>query len=407
VGGDALLSNTTASYNTAVGYFALYNNTTGTRNTAMGAYDVGSGYGAALQTNTTGSNNAAYGVGALQANSTASNNSAFGTQALITNSTGAENTAVGFGALRENTTASNNTAVGYAALYYNTTGANNVAVGQNALANNTTAAGNTAIGVGSGSLITTGQNNTILGRYNGNQGGLDIRTANNNIVLSDGDGNVRMYVSSSGGTVINGVAGDGYSGVGASNTMYAIPASGAYALGVTQVTTSASGGRVLGLRNVTDFNNSSNEVINYNGNATTRFLVTSNGNVTNTNNSYGAISDIKLKEQITDASSQWNDIKSLTVRKYKMKDEVIANGDSDELWRLGVVAQEIETAGMNGLVEERIDYETNEDGNIVEKGTTTKQVKYSVLYMKAVKALQEAMDRIETLEAKVAALESN
>jgi hypothetical protein len=29
-----------------------------------------------------------------------------------------------------------------------------------------------------------------------------------------------------------------------------------------------------------------------------------------------------------------------------------------------------------------------------------------VLYMKAVKALQEAMDRIEQLEAKVAALES-
>jgi len=39
-------------------------------------------------------------------------------------------------------------------------------------------------------------------------------------------------------------------------------------------------------------------------------------------------------------------------------------------------------------------------------GTTTKTVKYSVLYMKAVKALQEAMDRIETLEAKVAQLES-
>jgi hypothetical protein len=40
-------------------------------------------------------------------------------------------------------------------------------------------------------------------------------------------------------------------------------------------------------------------------------------------------------------------------------------------------------------------------------GTTTKGVKYSVLYMKAVKALQEAMDRIETLETKVATLEGN
>ena len=35
-----------------------------------------------------------------------------------------------------------------------------------------------------------------------------------------------------------------------------------------------------------------------------------------------------------------------------------------------------------------------------------KGVNYSILYMKAVKALQEAMTRIETLETKVAALES-
>jgi hypothetical protein len=34
-----------------------------------------------------------------------------------------------------------------------------------------------------------------------------------------------------------------------------------------------------------------------------------------------------------------------------------------------------------------------------------KAVKYSILYMKAIKALQEAMAKIETLETKVAALE--
>jgi hypothetical protein len=33
-----------------------------------------------------------------------------------------------------------------------------------------------------------------------------------------------------------------------------------------------------------------------------------------------------------------------------------------------------------------------------------KSVKYSILYMKAIKALQEAVTRIETLEAEVAAL---
>ena len=38
---------------------------------------------------------------------------------------------------------------------------------------------------------------------------------------------------------------------------------------------------------------------------------------------------------------------------------------------------------------------------------TTKSVKYSILYMKAIKALQEAMAKIEVLETKVAALESS
>jgi hypothetical protein len=133
-----------------------------------------------------------------------------------------------------------------------------------------------------------------------------------------------------------------------------------------------------------------------------RFVVYSDGDVQNHDNSYSGISDEKLKEQIKDASSQWDDVKALRIRKYKMKEEIANKGDSDNLWKLGVVAQEVEASGMSGLVttNKDVDDETKED-----LGTTTKAVKYSILYMKAVKALQEAMTRIETLEAKVAKLE--
>jgi len=57
--------------------------------------------------------------------------------------------------------------------------------------NNNTLVGNGVFGTsgGAGSNITTGSKNTILGAYSGNNGGLDIRTSSNNIVLSDGDGN--------------------------------------------------------------------------------------------------------------------------------------------------------------------------------------------------------------------------
>jgi hypothetical protein len=129
---------------------------------------------------------------------------------------------------------------------------------------------------------------------------------------------------------------------------------------------------------------------------TTSFQVYTNGNVQNTNNSYGAISDIKLKENIVDATSQWNDLKALQVRNYNFKEET---GQQTHT-QIGLVAQEAELVSP-GLVSESPD--RDEDGN--DLGTVTKSVNYSVLYMKAVKALQEAMERIETLETKVAALE--
>jgi hypothetical protein len=149
-------------------------------------------------------------------------------------------------------------------------------------------------------------------------------------------------------------------------------------------------------RNTTD--NSFHYIDCYNyGSSTYRFRVADSGNATNTNNSYGALSDVKLKENIIDSGSQWDDIKALRVRKYSLKSDSL-----DAPNKLGVIAQELESVGMAGLVSESED--RDEEGNNL--GTVTKTVAYSVLYMKAVKALQEAMERIETLEAKVAALES-
>jgi hypothetical protein len=129
------------------------------------------------------------------------------------------------------------------------------------------------------------------------------------------------------------------------------------------------------------------------GSGTNAIIIWNNGNVVNANNSYGAISDIKLKENIVDANSQWDDLKALQVRNYNFK-------EGQTHTQIGLVAQEVELISP-GLVTESPDRDA--EGN--DLGTVTKSVNYSVLYMKAVKALQEAMERIESLEAKVAALE--
>ena len=163
--------------------------------------------------------------------------------------------------------------------------------------------------------------------------------------------------------------------------------------------------------------------------------VLDSGNLQNINNSYGSTSDERIKQDIADASSQWDDIKALKIRKFKRKRDVNKYGADNTPYHLGVVAQELEAAGMNGLVEESTPQKedvalssdfgtvvsgtadngatpiTDEEGKITgyedvfTAGQKVKEVKYSILYMKAVKALQEAMTRIETLEAKVKTLE--
>ena len=137
--------------------------------------------------------------------------------------------------------------------------------------------------------------------------------------------------------------------------------------------------------------------------------INGDGDMENTNNRYGQISDEELKENIVDANSQWDDIKAIKVRNWNFKE---STGYPTHK-QIGVVAQELEASGMNGLVKDQGDElyvegdelpEGKNIGDVKEKGY--KKVAYSVLYMKAIKALQEAIAKIETLETKVAALEA-
>ena len=142
---------------------------------------------------------------------------------------------------------------------------------------------------------------------------------------------------------------------------------------------------------------------NENGGAATSIQILGNGNVQNANNSYGSTSDQRIKQDVTDANSQWDDIKALSFKNYKEKYRVSVDGD-DAPVLLGLIAQDLEAAGMNGLIE-HLEPDTYQKDTLG-IADDVKAIKYSVLYMKAVKALQEAMTRIETLETKVAALEA-
>jgi hypothetical protein len=124
------------------------------------------------------------------------------------------------------------------------------------------------------------------------------------------------------------------------------------------------------------------------GSSTYRLRIADSGNVTNTNNSYGAISDAKLKENIVDASPKLADLMQVKVRNYNLI------GDTNK--QLGVVAQELET-----VFPAMVDVSADKDSENNDIGTTTKSVKYSVFVPMLIKAIQEQQAIIESLKARL------
>jgi len=119
-----------------------------------------------------------------------------------------------------------------------------------------------------------------------------------------------------------------------------------------------------------------------------KFRVADSGNVTNTNGSYGAISDIKLKENIIDATPKLSDLLKVKIKNFNYI------GSNEK--QLGVIAQELEEI-FPSMIEQHID--RDEDGN--DLGTTTKSVKYSIFVPMLIKAIQEQQQQIEQLKAKL------
>lgn len=127
------------------------------------------------------------------------------------------------------------------------------------------------------------------------------------------------------------------------------------------------------------------------------FSVAANGNVTNTNNSYGSISDERFKnliEQILSAR-YYDRFQQIKFWAYTLK------SDPDAKKLLGVVAQEIEEI-FPGLVNRTPDLD--KDGK--ETGEFTLSVNYSILYLIDCLVTQELQKRLASLSDRVAALEA-
>lgn len=287
------------------------------------------------------------------------------------------------------------------------------------------------VGIGTGTI--TGYSNKILHIAGTDGAELHITTNGSGGLQSDGlsiglrdsDGSVqisqrdnsfmafatndteRMRITSGGYLK----ASDNGTYLAASSTYHELKSSVNSAIAVVSSTAGSPNGISLQFLSASP-NNSANVFFECYDSTESKFIVYSNGNAVNRNNSYGAISDAKLKENVVDASPKLDDLMQVQVRNF--------NYIGDDKKQLGVVAQELEQV-FPSMIDESPDYEEvevpqldhngqevlDENGEVVmtkervDLGTVTKSVKYSVFVPMLIKAIQELNAKVESLEAQL------
>jgi hypothetical protein len=119
----------------------------------------------------------------------------------------------------------------------------------------------------------------------------------------------------------------------------------------------------------------------------------SNGGLANYQSNNVDLSDARTKKDINPAASMWDKIGALEIVTYKYNDQT-----HDDV-NVGVIAQQVEAV-------EPVWVDSDGFGETPEGEEPLKTVYTKDITFAAIKALQEAMARIEQLEAKVAALET-
>jgi hypothetical protein len=133
-------------------------------------------------------------------------------------------------------------------------------------------------------------------------------------------------------------------------------------------------------------------------NAALRATIRSNGGLANYSANNANLSDRNVKKDISPAANTWNCIKEWEIVNYRYKDQ-----PDDADLNLGVIAQQVAESCPEVITIFQEAKEATEDKPAQEERLGVKEQQ---MYWMAIKALQEAMGRIEQLETKVAALES-
>jgi hypothetical protein len=142
--------------------------------------------------------------------------------------------------------------------------------------------------------------------------------------------------------------------------------------------------------------------------STLRFQVRSNGGIANYQGNDANLCDEREKKNIEALDSTWGCLKNWELKKFHYNEDA----DTDDK-RYGVIAQQVAEhcpeVITDWVKQQSKDAVLDEDGNVTtpaQEEIVRMGVKEQQMMWMAIKALQEAQTRIETLEAEVAALKA-
>ncbi len=156
----------------------------------------------------------------------------------------------------------------------------------------------------------------------------------------------------------------------------------------------------------TDSNNTSNYFLYCQGGSTLRAQIYANGGIANYQSNNVNLCDEREKKNIINLDSTWDCLKHWELKKFHYNEDA----DTDNL-RYGVIAQQVADycpEVISEWVKQKAEpAKLDDEGNEIEPAkaeVVRMAVKEQQMMWMAIKALQEAQVRIETLEAEVAAL---
>ncbi len=200
-------------------------------------------------------------------------------------------------------------------------------------------------------------------------GGLTLNTSvDQPIYLAVNDTEAGRIVSTNGGTLLLGLT----AASGTSKLQVSQADASEVSASFTSAHATPATARVLDLNFTASPDNNTASFLHCTDGTTTRARIYSDGDVQNHDNSYGAISDEKLKQDVVDydTASQWEDFKAIRLRNYRFISDVESKGDANAKEQLGVIAQELE-AIMPGLVR---DYPDTEEVELEPARVVTRKV---------------------------------